>query len=98
MDSQRLILFLVFAFSVFFLADGYYRDRQTAQAPAVKGAAQTPAGSSTSAIPATTPSLTEQRVLPDAKPQPQAQGGEVVKVETDDLIAEIDALGGELKR
>jgi YidC/Oxa1 family membrane protein insertase len=98
MDSQRLILFLVFAFSVFFLVDGYYRDRQVAQAPAVKGAAQTPAASGTSAIPATTPSLTEQRVLPDAKPQPPAQGGEVVKVETDELIAEIDALGGELKR
>jgi hypothetical protein len=31
MDSQRLILFFVFAFSVFLLLDGWQRDRQPAQ-------------------------------------------------------------------
>jgi YidC/Oxa1 family membrane protein insertase len=95
MDSQRLILFIVFVGSIFFLADGYHRDQQAARAPAAQAPGQSP-GAASVAVPAATPALTEQRVVPDAKPA--AQGGEAVRVETDDLIAVIDSVGGELRR
>jgi YidC/Oxa1 family membrane protein insertase len=35
MESQRLILFFVFAFSVFLLLDGWQREQQAARVPAV---------------------------------------------------------------
>ena len=73
MDSQRLILFFVFSFSVFLLIDGWQRDEQSVRAPiaAEKG---DKSGSPASAMPtpgeklaATQASVPKGAVLPGEK-------------------------------
>ncbi len=102
MDSYRLFVGLVFAVSVFLLVDAWMRDRhQPEPAPA------TPVGQALRETPA--PSV-ETPVAPAAQGQPIAPGatvgagkgtlpkGERIRVQTDYLIAEIDTLGGDLRR
>jgi len=97
MDSQRLILFFVFSFSVFLLLDAWQRDRQppppvpaTAE-KAAKGsppAAQVPVPSGKLAAPQATVPQQAQRVT---------DKGTTIKVETDLIIAQISTQGGDLR-
>lgn len=103
MDSQRLILFFVFSFSVFLLLDAWQRD-QTQTAPKTisqdqRGGAQqeqppTP-------VPAQTPVPGDKLVATQpVKPPDGSPGlakGETVQVETDFLRAEISTAGGDLR-
>ncbi len=104
MDSQRLILFFVFTFSVFMLLDAWQRDQQP---PAPRPAATAPGGVP---APAAAPKPEEQVAVPTpsekltasvAPKAPEAAAGlpqsEVVKVETDTLRAEISVVGGDLR-
>ena len=89
MDTQRLILFFVLSFSILFLWDSWQKE-QTAPA------AQTVASSgSPAATPAATPAFSAPATVPAA--QQVLQRGERLKVVTDVLTAEIDAVGGDLR-
>jgi YidC/Oxa1 family membrane protein insertase len=99
MDTQRLILFMLFTFSVFFLMDAWQKDKQPQPLP---GQATVPEPASG---PATTPVPTPTRPLTAAAPAaaPPAVGGamqkgETVRVETDVFVADIDTAGGDLRR
>jgi YidC/Oxa1 family membrane protein insertase len=100
MDTQRIVLLFVFCFSVFFLLDGWQRDR--APAPAAAGTRTLPATSASPGdIPTPSAPLTDKGKAPSASAAvpgggaPQASG-ERVRVETSQMLAEIDTLGGEL--
>lgn len=98
MDNQRLILFILFTFSVFFLMDAWQKEKQppTASVPAAPGAPS--AGPAATPIPSPTQSLT---AIPAASPSSASgvlQKGDTVRVETDVFAAEIDTAGGDLRR
>ncbi len=100
MDTQRLVLFMVFTFSVFFLFDAWQKDQHPAT-PQTAPATSVPvpgAGAPPTATPVPAPS--QPLSVPPAPP-PSAQGGlqkgEVVRVETDQLVAEISTAGGDLR-
>src|SRR5215471_17182691 len=100
MDSQRLILFFVFAFSVFLLLDGRQRDQQQAARPpatAEKGEKAVPGpGAVPTPTPGDKPSATQAAVPKDtAAPREQ---GKTIRIETDLVIAEVSTLGGDLRR
>jgi YidC/Oxa1 family membrane protein insertase len=99
MDSQRLILFFVFAFSVFMLLDAWQRDQQPAKPAAAvadrdKAAQGAPATASDVPVPsaklAAPPGATPQRAAP-------ARTGVMIEVETDLLVARISSEGGDLR-
>src|SRR3954453_19037595 len=97
MESQRLILFFVFAFSLFMLFDAWQRDRQ----PAPVQQAPSTSAQKDAAIP---PPPTDKLVPAPAPAAQQPAGGVLpakgatVKVETDVLRAEISTVGGDLRR
>ena len=100
MDTQRLILFMLFTFSVFFLMDAWQKDKQPQPVPGqapVAGPASGPA-----AIPVPTPTPTRPPAAAPAAAPPAASGamqkGETVRVETDVFMADIDTAGGDLRR
>ncbi|HEX9182071.1 MAG TPA: membrane protein insertase YidC [Burkholderiales bacterium] len=112
MDTQRLILFFIFSFSLLLLWDAWEKERrpkpapvpQVQQAPGVptpaKPLAPTPAPAAVpapaGAVPA--PAATSAAVVPGAVPAAAPASAETVQVRTDLLVADIDALGGTLKR
>ncbi len=101
MDSQRLILFFVFSFSLFLLLDGWQRDRKIESAP--PSASAPVVGQETGAKPPTAaqvpvPSdklVADQSGVPQ-QAQPATVSGGVVRVETDVLRAQISLSGGNL--
>ncbi len=94
MDTQRLILFAAFFMSVYLLMDAWHREQQPPAASSTSVPAAPTAGSPVPAAP--TPSAT---VTPSPPPAGGAlQKGETVRVETDLFVAEIDTLGGDLRR
>ncbi len=98
MDTQRLILLFVFGFSVLMLWEAWQKESRPQPAPAaqsaaprgVPGPAAVPAPNSSQANPAPTPSS-----VPGTT---SASQGEAIRVQTDLFVAEIDTLGGTLKR
>jgi YidC/Oxa1 family membrane protein insertase len=100
MDTQRLILFFIFGFSLLMLWDAWekeHRPKPAAQPPAsaaVPAPATQPAGKAGSP-PAPAPA---QQAREASVPGPAAARGETIVVRTDLLVAEIDTLGGSLKR
>ena len=99
MDSQRLILFFVFSFSVFLLLDGWQRDQQPAQPPA---AAEKGDKSQAGAIPTPTPgeklAATQAAVPKEVAAAPGPGKARTIRVETDLVVAHISTLGGDLQR
>jgi YidC/Oxa1 family membrane protein insertase len=98
MDTQRLILFMLFTFSVFFLMDAWQKDAHPLRAvPVVNAPAGGPA---TAPVPTPSPPLTG---APAASPSVagvgggELQKGETIRVQTDMYIAEIDTAGGDLR-
>jgi len=103
MDSQRLILFFVFAFSVFMLLDGWQREQQPAK-PAASVADKDKAAKGAPASAADVPVPSEKLAAPapaTAAPTPEraraVQGGAMIEVETDLLVARISSEGGDLR-
>jgi len=100
MDIQRLILLFIFGFSMLMLWEGWDREHRPKPTPQTQNAQQ----SQGVPVPAA-PAAPGQPAAPDAKPaapavpavEPQARG-ETVRVTTDLVVAEIDTLGGTLKR
>jgi len=102
MDSQRLILFFVFAFSLFLLLDGWQRERQAELAPppaAAPAAEKKAAGTPPSATQVPVPGeklVATQGAVPQ-QTQPTVESGALVYVETDLLRARISTSGGNLR-
>ena len=95
MDTQRLILFMVFTMSVFFLMDAWHKEQ--AASPVAPSAAGVPASvPGPATVPVPSPSQPSAAV-----PPPVASGAlqkvETVRVETDLLVTEIDTAGGDLR-
>jgi len=107
MDTYRLFVGVVFAISVFLLADAWVRDHatppKTAPSSTVQSGAQTPPP-----VPAVAGSKQSNPASGQTAPKaasPLAQTGsgplgtgEPVQVRTDYLVADIDTLGGDLRR
>ena len=101
MDLQRLILLFIFGFSVLMLWEGWEREHRPKPAPPAPSVQQPQAVP----VPAE-PTAAGQPPAPAAKPAaaaavPMAEvpaRGETVRVTTDLVVAEIDTLGGTLKR
>ena len=103
MDTQRLILFFVFTFSLFLLLDAWQRDREgELKPPAASGppAAETaPEQAAQSAeVPVPGKQLVEAQGAVPQPVQPRSEPGAIVRVETDVMRAEISAAGGDLRR
>ncbi len=99
MESQRLILFFVFSFSLFLLFDAWQRDQSprpantTAAVPAKQDSGMPPAPSE-KLIPAPGVPAPGAAAPPAAAPA----AGAIIAVETDVYRAEISAVGGDLRR
>ncbi|MGH8673679.1 MAG: membrane protein insertase YidC, partial [Burkholderiales bacterium] len=108
MDTQRLILVLVFSFSLLMLWEAWQKENRPQPAPAP---AQAPLGVPVPAKPSPTPAAPAPVAAPGA-PAPVATPGtqgvpalapaqgksERIQVRTDLIAAEIDTLGGTIKR
>ena len=92
MDTQRLILLFIFSFSLLMLWTEWEKQSRP-QPPAPPPQAQ--------GVPAPAQPPADARAKPPAAAVPAADAaakGEIVRVTTDLLVAEIDTLGGTLKR
>lgn len=96
MDSQRLILFFVFSFSVFLLVDAWQRDQQPATTHTAPASSAKP--EQQAAPPTPTGKLAEKMAVTPPEGATTLAKGEILKVETDYLRAEISAAGGDLRR
>jgi YidC/Oxa1 family membrane protein insertase len=94
MDTQRLILFVIFSFSALFLWERWQAAHQPPPPPtsAAKPGADTPA----SAPAGSAPSAAAPNVPATAAPAPAA--GEKIAIKTDRYVAEIDTLGAVVRR
>jgi YidC/Oxa1 family membrane protein insertase len=99
MDNQRLILFILFTFSVFMLFEAWQRETRPPVSP-TPVAASTPSGPAQTAVPAATQPLSAAPAPAAAQPAPTGalQRGDVVRVETDLFVADINTAGGDLRR
>lgn len=101
MDTQRIVLLVVFAFSLFLLNDAWQRHQQLAQhppgtAPATPSATSRSSDSGTASVPA--PSTAAPATGAPSPPQAEAFApGEKVEVMTDVVRAEISTAGGDLR-
>jgi YidC/Oxa1 family membrane protein insertase len=93
MDTQRLILLFIFGFSLLMLWEAWEREHRPKPPPTAPAAQQGVPAPAKPAVPgAPKPPAAS---VPAAAP---AVKGEIVRVSTDLLIAEIDTLGATLKR
>jgi YidC/Oxa1 family membrane protein insertase len=99
MDTQRLILFIVFSFSILMLWDAWQKENRP-PAPAVQqsapqpGAAAVPTPSTAAPAPATAPGA--QGVPTDTRAATAAR--EPIRVTTDLFVADVDPVGGDVIR
>ena len=92
MDTQRLILLFIFSFSLLMLWEAWDKQSRPKPPASPPGAQQ---GVPAPATPAEPAAKAPPSAVPSAAP---ASEGETVRVRTDLLVAEIDTLGGTLKR
>jgi YidC/Oxa1 family membrane protein insertase len=92
MDTQRLILLFIFSFSLLMLWEAWDRESRPKPAPA-KPAAQT-------GVPAPKPAPgSAPQPAPSSVPSAEASStGEIIRITTDLVAADIDTVGGTLKR
>jgi YidC/Oxa1 family membrane protein insertase len=103
MDSQRLILFFVFSFSLFLLLDAWQRDRERGSAPLstsapVAGEKAEKAPPPEAQLPIPSEKLIAAQSGVPHQVQPRSEPGGLVHVETDVLRAQISTFGGDLRR
>src|SRR4051812_9407797 len=96
MDTQRLILLFIFGFSVLMLWENWQREHAPKPPPAATVQQQgAPASSGAKPAASAAPAAPGSIAAPAGAP---AASGETIRVTTDLVIAEIDTLGGTLKR
>jgi YidC/Oxa1 family membrane protein insertase len=95
MDTQRLILFFIFSFSLLLLWDAWEKQNRPKPVPppVVQAVPAVPVPAKAAATPAA--GATQPGTVPAAAP---AAKGEVLRVRTDLLLVEIDTLGATLSR
>ncbi len=98
MDTQRLILFFVFSFSLLLIWTEWEKEQRPKPMPTAAGAQQPGA---IKAVPGAVPTPSTAAPAPVATtvpPMAAAAKGEMVQVTTDLLVADVDTLGGSLVR
>ena len=97
MDTQRLILLVIFSFSLLMLWEAWEKEKRPKPAPTPPAAQQSVPTPAKPAPPVAKPGApaTPSAGVPAAAPTAK---GEIARVTTDLLIADIDTLGGTLKR
>ncbi|HEY8250515.1 MAG TPA: membrane protein insertase YidC [Burkholderiales bacterium] len=99
MDTQRLILLVIFSFSLLMLWEAWEKEKRPKPAPQAPAAQQGVPVPGKPAPPAAQAPGVAPKPAPAAVPAAAAAAkGEIVRVRTDLLVAEIDTLGGTLKR
>jgi YidC/Oxa1 family membrane protein insertase len=99
MDSQRLILFFVFSFSVFMLLDAWQREQQPARPAASEAAKAEKAVPPSAQPPVPGDKLTAtQGAVPHQGGRGVPETGATIRVETDLLIAHLSSHGGDVRR
>src|SRR5512140_1564604 len=95
MDTQRLILFVIFSFSALFLWEAWQREHR----PPAPPVAQTAPGTSAEApLPSVTPTPgAAVTANPNAAPA-AAQTGETISIKTDLYSAEVDTAGAAITK
>ncbi len=93
MDTQRLILLVIFSFSLLMLWEAWEKEKRPkpAPSPATAQGVPVPEKPVAAAAPAATPSAAMPEGASPAK-------GEIVRISTDLIAVEVDTLGGTLKR
>jgi YidC/Oxa1 family membrane protein insertase len=94
MDTQRLILFIVFSFSILLLWEAW----QKQEAPVPAATAPVAATAPGTAVPTPSQSLGQAPSPAAIAPATVLPRGERIKVKTDVIEAEIDSNGGDLRR
>jgi len=100
MDTQRLILLVIFSFSLLMLWEAWEKEKRPKPVPAAPAAQQgvpTPSQSAPPAVAGTAPAPAKPAAAGVPAAAPGAKG-ETVRVTTDLMVAEIDTQGGTLKR
>ncbi len=95
MDTQRLILFFVFSFSILMLWEAWQKEGRPVQSPATTATVPTPASAP---APKVTPNVTPKGTggVPTASAQAAPVTRDRVRVTTGDIVAEVDTLGGDI--
>ena len=96
MDTQRLILFFIFSFSLLLLWDAW--EKQSRPKPVPAPAPQTVPAVPSPAKPAAAPAGGVAQSSASVPAGAPAAKGETLRVQTDPVIAEIDTLGGTLSK
>jgi YidC/Oxa1 family membrane protein insertase len=98
MDNRRLILLLVFSFSLIMLWDAWQKQSQPKLAPTAKTAPM--AGAAAGAVPTPTLPPAGPAAVPGAVPGSAAvvAGAATAKIRTDLYVVEISSLGGDITR
>ena len=93
MDTQRLILLVIFSFSLLMLWEAWEKEKRPkpAPSPATAQGVPVPEKPVATAAPAAQPSAAMPEGVSPAK-------GEIVRISTDLIAGEVDTLGGTLKR
>src|SRR6478752_3045098 len=92
MDTQRLILWLVFSFSGLMLWQAWEREQNPPTLPNAVAPATRPAGSPVSSSPPATPALPTPAGAPPAAAA--APTGQTIEIRTDLYVAAVDTVGG----
>src|SRR5260221_1092621 len=101
MDTQRLILLVIFSFSLLMLWEAWEKEHRPKPSPAPAAQQGVPAPEKSVASPATAKSGAPAAPAVPSAGVPAAvatAAGETVRITTDFLAAEVDTLGGTLKR
>jgi len=100
MDTQRLILFFVFSFSILMLWEAWQKEGRPPQGPATRETTvSAPAGvPAPSVTPNVTPNLTSKGAgsVPTASAEASLAKRDRVRVTTGEMVAEVDTLGGDI--
>jgi YidC/Oxa1 family membrane protein insertase len=94
MDTQRLIMFVVFSFSILMLWDAWQKE----QHPQPAQTTPTTVASSQSGVPVPNASVSAPHAVVAPDSTQQMARGQRIKVHTDALYVEIDTIGGDIRR
>src|SRR5262245_22374334 len=97
MDTQRLILFFIFGFSVLMLWAAWEREHRPKPVPAAPASVQGPAAPSSPAKPGAAPVAAPKAAPGVPNAAAPSLRGETIEVRTDLMVAQIDTLGATLK-
>ena len=103
MDTQRLILFIVFSFSILMLWDAWQKENRPPPAPAVQQSVPQAATPGSAGVPTPTASTASPSAAPGAQGVPTDTNAAVaardpIRVTTDVFVADIDPVGGDIVR